>query len=69
MKIQTPLQLARKTVGKTQKQVAKESGITEKGYQQQEYGNVIPIATTAIRIARALGSTVEKLRGEKASLA
>lgn len=53
------LQAAREKSGKTQAQVAKESGVTERMYQQYEYG-AEPGVRTAIRIADALG--VEDLR-------
>ena len=57
------LRAAREQSGKTQAQVAKETGISELAYQRYEYGKRTPCATTAIRIARALGSTVEALFG------
>ena len=65
MKPETPLQTARKKTGKTQKQVATELGIATNSYQQHEYGKTKPSVTTAIRIARALDSTVEELWGAK----
>lgn len=55
------LKAARVASGKTQAQVAKEAGITERGYQKIEAKNEYKTIQTAIRIARALGSTVEKL--------
>lgn len=57
------LRAAREQSGKTQAQVAKETGISELAYQRYEYGKRTPSATTAIRIARALDSTVEALFG------
>ena len=51
---------ARKKSGKTQAQVAKEVGISEIGYQSHERGTRTPIVTTALKIAKALNSTVEK---------
>ena len=57
------LRAARKMSGKTQVQVAKEVGIAEVVYQRYEYSKSIPSVRTAIRIARALGSTVEALFG------
>ena len=54
------LRAARKQSGKTQAQVAKESEISESQYQNIEYD---PGVRTAIRIARALGRTVEELFG------
>lgn len=55
------LKAARKKSGKTQAQVAKESGITEQAYQRYEYDKREPGVRTAIRIAKAVGSTVENL--------
>ena len=57
------LRAAREKSGKTQRQVAQESGITEVSYQRIEYGTQRPSLTTAILIARALDSTVEDLFG------
>ena len=57
------LRAAREQSGKTQAQVAKETGISEAQYQNIEYGKNKPRVGTAIRIARALGSTVESLFG------
>ena len=56
---------ARKRVGKTQKQVAQEIGTTEIAYQRYEYGTRTPSAPTGNSIARALGTTSEKLFGYK----
>ena len=55
------LKAARKASGKTQAQVAKEVGITERGYQEIDAKNEYRAVRTAIRIARALNSTVESL--------
>ncbi len=55
------LKSARETIKKTQSQVAKDSGITERAYQNYEYGKREPGVQTAIRIARVLNSSVEKL--------
>lgn len=61
------LRAAREASGKTQKQVAQETGITEVSYQRIEYGSQRPSLNTAILIARALGSTVENLFGAATS--
>lgn len=58
------LRAAREASGKTQAQVAKEAGVSEAAYQMYEYDTRCPNARTAIRIARALGVTVEELFGE-----
>jgi DNA-binding XRE family transcriptional regulator len=57
------LRAAREKSGKTQAQVARESGISELSYQLYEYNKREPGVRTAIRIARALDSTVEDLFG------
>lgn len=63
MKEGTTIKAARKQVEKTQKQVAKEIGVAECAYQQYEYGNVTPNVKIGNRIAKALGTTTEKLWG------
>ena len=45
----------------TQKQVAARVGISERSYQYYETGERMPDVQTAIRISRALNSTVEDL--------
>ena len=57
------LQAAREKSGKTQAQVAREANIAERLYQDYEYDKREPGVRTAIRIARALDSTVEALFG------
>ena len=52
------LRAAREQSGKTQAQVAKEIGVSELSYQRYEYDKREPGVRTAIRIARALNSTV-----------
>ena len=49
------LRAAREASGKTQSQVAKETGVSEQMYQRYEYGQNEPSVRTAIRIADALG--------------
>ncbi len=51
----TNLRAARKASGKTQEQVAKSVGISVQVYQRYEYGQNVPGARTAIRIADVLG--------------
>lgn len=48
------LQNAREKSGKTQAQIAKEVGVSERAYQGYEYGQKEPGVRTAIRIADAL---------------
>ena len=57
------LRAAREASGKTQAQVAAESKVAERLYQDYEYDKREPGVRTAIRIARALNSTVETLFG------
>lgn len=57
------LRAAREAAGKTQAQVAKEAKVSERVYQDYEYGKYEPSVRTAILIARALNSTVEVLFG------
>lgn len=57
------LRAARERSGKTQAQVAREANIAERLYQDYEYDKREPGVRTAIRIARALDSTVEALFG------
>lgn len=54
---------ARKKTGKTQRQVANEIGVAESVYQRYEHGTRTPNAPTGNSIARALGTTSEKLFG------
>ena len=63
MKEDTPIKLARKLLGKTQAQVAKEINIPQCMYQRYEYGQQIPNAKLGNRIAKALNTTSEKLWG------
>lgn len=57
------LRTARELSGKTQSQVARKVEITATHYQNIEYEKSEPGVQTAIRIARALNSTVEDLFG------
>ena len=51
----------RKSMGLTQVQVAKQAGVTEVCYQCYEAGKRLPRVDVAIRIARAVGSSVEEI--------
>lgn len=51
----------REQLNLTQKDVAKAVGIAESAYQRYERGSVTPSVTVAIKIARALNTTVESL--------
>lgn len=59
----TRLIKAHEKCGLTQVNVAEKANITERAYQNYEAGERIPKADVAIRIARAVKSTVEKLFG------
>ena len=63
MKEDTPIKAARKQSGKTQAQVAEELKIAQCMYQRYEYGKQVPNAKLGNRIAKALGTTSEKLWG------
>ena len=58
------LKAAREKSGKTQAQVAREAQIGERLYQEYEYDRRCPNVRTAIRIAKALGASVEELFGK-----
>lgn len=60
MKYET-LKAAREQSGKTQLQVANETKLHLRMYQRYESGTGANTIQTAIRIAKALGTTVEKL--------
>ena len=53
----------REKAGKTQAQVAKEALVSTRGYQKYELDGAMPNIGTAIRIAKALHTTVEQLWG------
>ena len=55
MKLKTRLKEIREAFGKTQLQIAEETGVTVRAYQRYEHGEQRPNVRTAIRIADALG--------------
>ena len=55
------LKAAREQSGKTQAQVAKETGISVAQYQNIEYDKSTPNVRTALRLACALKKSVEDL--------
>lgn len=57
------LKAAREASGKTQSQVAKESGITARAYQNYERGDREPNVRVAFRIADALCGDPRELFG------
>lgn len=63
----TKLRETRAASGKSQAQIAKDVGISESQYQNIEHGKNEPRVGTAIRIARAVGSSVEELFGAELS--
>lgn len=61
----TKLQNARELSGKTQEQIAVETEMNLRVYQNYEYGVNQRAIKNAVRIARAVGSTVEQIWGDK----
>lgn len=59
------LRAAREQSGKTQAQVAEESGISTRVYQYYEADEKEPGVRTAIRIAESLGREVRELFGDQ----
>lgn len=59
--MQEALRQARQKAGLTQIQVAKKAGVTERVYQYYEAGERVPNVYTAIRIAKAVKSTPQKI--------
>ena len=55
------LKAQRKKAGLTQKQVAKQAGITERAYQRYEAGTVFPDVRIAKKIAKALSCLIEDI--------
>lgn len=54
----------REAMNLTQKQVSEQIGIAESAYQRYERGAAIPNARMAVRIAKALKTTVEEIYGD-----
>ena len=59
------LQAAREASGKTQAQVAQETGVAVRLYQSYEYGACEPTVRTAIRIADARQGFATDIRHER----
>ena len=59
------LRAARLDAGLTQRQAAEKSEISERIYQEYEYDRCEPGVRTAIRIAKALDTTVESIFGDQ----
>lgn len=47
----------------TQKQAAQAAGVTERNYQEYEYGKVIPTATVLISLADSFNVSIDYLVG------
>lgn len=58
------LKARRETLNLTQKQVAELCGMRESQYQGYERGRHEPIASIAVKLSKALGTTVEALYGD-----
>ena len=56
-----PLQKLRQQAGFSQEEFARKVGISTMSCKRYEYGDRVPDVRTAIRIAKVLGTTVEKL--------
>lgn len=63
MKPDTTLKATREQSSKTQLQVANETKLNIRMYQRYEAGTGANTIQTAIRIAKALGTTVEQIWG------
>ena len=61
--MKNPLRDKRLDAGLTQVQIAEKTGMTERGYRRYEAGNGEKTIQTAIKIAKALNTTVEELWG------
>lgn len=59
----TKLKNLRTAAGYTQKALAITTGVTTTAYQRYEYAERVPDVRIAIRIARALHTTVENIWG------
>jgi len=57
------LKAYRERIGKTQVEVVMETGIPMRSYQRYEYDTSQPTVQSALRIAKSLGTTVEKIWG------
>ncbi len=55
------LQKLRQQAGFSQEEFARKVGISTMSCKRYEYGDRVPDVRTAIRIAKVLGTTVEKL--------
>jgi DNA-binding XRE family transcriptional regulator len=62
-KFKALMQGLRQQAGLSQKELAEKAGVSGLTYQRYEYGDRVPDARTATRIAKALGATVEELWG------
>ena len=62
-KLKALMQGLRQQAGLSQKELAEKAGVSGLTYQRYEYGDRVPDARTATRIAKALGATVEELWG------
>ena len=62
------IQNLRNSLGKTQKEIYQNVGISRKCYRQYEYGQRVPNAKVAVKIAHALETTVEDIWGREAKM-
>ena len=59
------LKECRKHINKTQREIAIDLGLTDKGYQNYELGNREPNHETTVKIADYFGVTVDFLLGRE----
>lgn len=64
--LRTTMKLQRALRGLTQAELAEMSGITRKSINAIEAGSMVPSTLLALKLARALGVTVEELFSIKA---
>lgn len=59
------IQGLRKSLNKTQKEISQSISISCRSYKQYEYGQRVPNAKVAVKIAHALETTVEDIWGRQ----
>jgi transcriptional regulator with XRE-family HTH domain len=60
------LKTLRKQAGMTQAQLAEASGLNRVTIARYELGTIVPNFDSAVKLAKALGVTLEQLAGEEA---
>lgn len=62
------IKMYREKTNQNQKELAEEVGVTQQAISLYEQGIKVPSLAVAIRLAKALGTTCEKLVGETAAV-